>query len=97
MAGILPYIPWNLMNFPAGIAPVTTWTKEDQQEMEAAYPRDDLVTRMIGGYCDEGALWHAPVDVAEDDGAVVRFGAPRERRVVESQLLGDRLVVADLF
>ena len=56
MAGILPYIPWNLMNFPAGIAPVTTWTKEDQQEMEASYPRDDLVTRMIGGYCDEGAL-----------------------------------------
>ena len=32
------------------------WTKEDQQEMEASYPRDDLVTRMIGGYCDEGAL-----------------------------------------
>ena len=45
---------------------------------------------------DEGALGHAPVDVAEDDGPVARPGAPRERRVVQRQLIGAGFVVADL-
>ena len=55
MTGILPYIPWNVMNFPAGIGPVTSWSAEDDARMEADYPRDDLATWMIAGYCDQGA------------------------------------------
>ena len=43
------------MNFPAGIGPVTSWSEEDDKRMEADYPRDDLATRMIAGYCDRGA------------------------------------------
>ena len=53
MAGILPYIPWNVMNFPAGIAPVSTWGQADHQEMEN-FPRDDILYKMMRSYC-EGA------------------------------------------
>jgi hypothetical protein len=28
VAGISPYIPWNVLNFPAGIAPITTYSQE---------------------------------------------------------------------
>ena len=45
VAGVLTYIPWNLFNFPAGIAPVSTWSEQDDREMEQSYPRDDMVTR----------------------------------------------------
>ena len=53
MAGILPYIPWNVMNFPAGIVPVSTWGPADQEEMEN-FPRDDILYKMMRSYC-EGA------------------------------------------
>ena len=53
MAGVLPYIPWNVMNFPAGIVPVSTWGPADEKEMEN-FPRDDLFYKMIRSCC-EGA------------------------------------------
>merc|ERR1712098_838315 len=33
VAPVLNYTPWNVMNFPAGIAPVTTWTDQDSSGM----------------------------------------------------------------
>ena len=63
VAGILPYIPWNVMNFPAGIGPVTSWGEEDDRRMEADYPRDDLATRMIAGYCDPAGTRGMPLGV----------------------------------
>ena len=53
MAGVLPYIPWNVMNFPAGIVPVSTWGPADDKEMET-FPRDDIFYKMMSSYC-EGA------------------------------------------
>ena len=53
VAGILPYIPWNIMNFPAGIAPVTKWSHKDDEDMKN-YVKDDVLTKMIASYCDEG-------------------------------------------
>ena len=53
MAGISPYIAWNVMNFPAGIATVSTWSSADTVEMEN-YPRDDILYKMIRSCC-EGA------------------------------------------
>eukprot|EP00091_Calanus_sinicus_P016007 TRINITY_DN35178_c0_g1_i1.p1 TRINITY_DN35178_c0_g1~~TRINITY_DN35178_c0_g1_i1.p1 ORF type:complete len:107 (+),score=38.57 TRINITY_DN35178_c0_g1_i1:102-422(+) len=41
VAAVSPYIPWNVMNFPAGIAPITKWNVEDAAKM-AFYPTDDL-------------------------------------------------------
>ena len=46
VAGIISYIPWNVLNFAAGIAPITKWTNEDTKQMEN-YPRDDMFARMI--------------------------------------------------
>ena len=63
VAGVLTYIPWNLFNFPAGIAPVTEWSAEDDERMEAEYPRDDMITRMISGYCSGGQARGLPVSV----------------------------------
>jgi len=54
VAGIISYIPWNVLNFAAGIAPITKWTNEDTKQMEN-YPRDDMFARMIASYCDKGA------------------------------------------
>ena len=53
VAGIAPYISWNVMNFPAGIAPVTKWSPEDDEGMRN-YPQHDLIHRTIHGLCDEG-------------------------------------------
>ena len=53
LGGILPYIPWNTINFPAGIVPVSTWGPEDEKEMEN-YPQDDILYKMIKSCC-EGA------------------------------------------
>ena len=53
--GIIPYIPWNLFNFPAGIAPVTRWSQADADNMRH-YPTSDLFERMIANTCDQGAL-----------------------------------------
>lgn len=53
IAAILTYVPWNTMNFPAGIAPITKWNKDDDDGMNE-YPRDDLITKMIYKYCDFG-------------------------------------------
>ena len=46
VAGIISYIPWNVLNFAAGIAPITKWNNEDTKQMEN-YPRDDMFARMI--------------------------------------------------
>ena len=53
LGGILPYIPWNTINFPAGIVPVSTWGPGDEKEMEN-YPQDDILYKMIKSCC-EGA------------------------------------------
>ena len=53
IAAILTYVPWNTMNFPAGIAPITKWSLDDAERMKK-YPRDDLLTRSIYKYCDSG-------------------------------------------
>ena len=53
VAGVSPYIPWNVMNFPAGIAPVTTWQEEDDLRMKD-YPQDTIIHRTITRFCDEG-------------------------------------------
>lgn len=55
VAGIIPYIPWNLFNFPAGIAPITHYNEQDLKDM-GSFPMDDLAYRMMKGYCDEGAV-----------------------------------------
>lgn len=47
---VAPYIPWNVMNFPAGIAPITKWSQEDEESM-ADYPTDDFAYKMIRKYC----------------------------------------------
>ena len=49
---VLPYIPWNTMNFPAGIVPITTWSQEDTAAM-ATYPTDDLAYKMVHNYCKD--------------------------------------------
>lgn len=49
---VLPYVPWNTMNFPAGIVPITKWSKEDTAAM-ATYPTDDLAYKMIHNYCKD--------------------------------------------
>ena len=53
LGGVLPYIPWNTLNFPAGILTVSTWGPGDEKEMEK-YPQDDLLYKMIKSCC-EGA------------------------------------------
>ena len=45
-------MPWNLLNFPAGIAPITKWSKEDAEAM-ANYPKDDIAYRMVNSYCTD--------------------------------------------
>jgi len=50
VAAVSPYISWNVMNFPAGIAPVTKWSQDDDDKM-ADYPTDDLAYKMIRNYC----------------------------------------------
>jgi len=50
VVAVIPYIAWNLMNFPAGIAPVTKWSKEDETSLES-YPTNDLAYRMIKKNC----------------------------------------------
>jgi len=52
VAGVSPYIPWNVMNFPAGIAPVTKWSADDDSAM-ADYPTDDLAYKMVRNYCQK--------------------------------------------
>jgi len=52
VAAVSPYIPWNVMNFPAGIAPITKWSQEDAAKM-ADYPSNDLAYKMIRNYCKE--------------------------------------------
>jgi len=49
---VIPYVPWNLLNFPAGIAPITKWSKEDAEAM-ANYPKDDIAYRMVNSYCKD--------------------------------------------
>ena len=52
VVGITPYIPWNVMNCPAGIGPVTCWTAEDEAQMEH-YPRDNLACLGIHEACKD--------------------------------------------
>jgi len=52
VAAVSPYIPWNVMNFPAGIAPVTMWSADDDDKMKS-YPTDDMAYKMIRDYCKE--------------------------------------------
>ena len=49
---VLPYVPWNTMNFPAGIAPITKWSEEDTAAM-VNYPTDDLAYKMVHSYCKD--------------------------------------------
>ena len=49
---VLPYVPWNTMNFPAGIAPITKWSKEDTEAM-TKYPTDDLAYKLVHSYCKD--------------------------------------------
>ncbi|XP_023329239.1 fatty acid amide hydrolase 1 isoform X1 [Eurytemora carolleeae] len=55
MPVILPYIPWNLLNMPAGVAPVTKYTQADSEAMRE-YPSTDFVYRSIHRFC-EGATY----------------------------------------
>merc|ERR1712106_367983 len=50
VACISPYVPWNVMDCPAGIAPVTTWTAEDQKEMKT-YPTKCEEQKKVKQYC----------------------------------------------
>jgi len=52
VAAVTPYIPWNVMNFPAGIAPITKWSSTDDGNMET-YPTNDLAYKMIRDYCKD--------------------------------------------
>ena len=42
---------------------MTSWGEEDDKRMEADYPRDDLATRMIAGYCDPTGARGMPLGV----------------------------------
>ena len=42
-SSVRPYIPWNLLNLPAGIVPVTKVTKEDDFGLKSL-PNNDMVT-----------------------------------------------------
>jgi len=50
VAPVITYIPWSLMNFPAGIAPVTRWNEEDNDKM-SVFPTDDIAYKMMKNYC----------------------------------------------
>lgn len=50
-AGIT-YIPWNVMNFPAGIAPITKWNSADDVSM-STYPSDDQAYKIIKEHCKD--------------------------------------------
>jgi len=52
VAAVTPYIPWNVMNFPAGIAPITKWNTADDDKM-ASYPTNDLAYKMVRDYCQD--------------------------------------------
>ena len=41
--GIFPYLPWNLLDMLAGIAPVSQVTKEDDEKMKKEYPTSNMV------------------------------------------------------
>ena len=49
-AAALPYVTWNILNFSAGIAPVTKWTEKDSKDMEQDYPSNDYAYRLIKQY-----------------------------------------------
>lgn len=38
-----PYIPWNIMNMPAGIVPMTTVTEEDDKKLDGWKCTETLV------------------------------------------------------
>ena len=45
-----PYIPWNLLNLPAGIVPMTKVTKEDDFGLKSL-PNNDMVISLIYILC----------------------------------------------
>jgi len=47
---ILPYIAWNVLNFPAGIAPVTSHTSQDMEALDEL-PNNDLVYTKMRDFC----------------------------------------------
>merc|ERR1712013_761575 len=53
-AMLLPAPPCGVLGtfFPAGIAPITKWSKEDAEAM-ANYPKDDIAYRMVNSYCKD--------------------------------------------
>ena len=47
---VRPYIPWNLLNMPAGIVPMTKVTKEDDFGLKSL-PNNDMVISLIYILC----------------------------------------------
>ena len=41
-SAVRPYIPWNLLNMPAGIVPITKVTERDDSEL-ISLPNNDMV------------------------------------------------------
>jgi len=50
---LFPYLPWNVLNMPAGIAPITRYSTNDVASM-SSYPRANLTYKMIHRFT-EGA------------------------------------------
>ena len=48
---VRPYIPWNLLNLPAGIVPMTKVTKEDDFGLKSL-PNNDMVISLIYILCN---------------------------------------------
>jgi len=48
------YIPWNLLNMPAGIVPITKVTKQDDTEL-FSLPNNDMVYKYMMKSC-QGAI-----------------------------------------
>ena len=46
-SSVRPYIPWNLLNLPAGIVPMSKVTKEDDFGLKSL-PNNDMVVRVDG-------------------------------------------------
>ena len=43
---IRPYTPWNILNMPAGIVPISKVTEQDDKDMESL-PNNDLVSFLL--------------------------------------------------
>ena len=62
---IRPYTPWNILNMPAGIVPISKVTEQDDKDMESL-PNNDLVSFLLKksqDACKKRIAWRRDSDV----------------------------------